>query len=121
MPPPLVTPDDGQAPVPEPLPQGKKKLSLIVLYDATTITPDTAIVLNALPVWQSFTTDGHDWRFVNTEYDTLLGQKVKKDASGTPPNLLIYDKQSQSKLSSQPLPVTTEELISVVKGYSGES
>lgn len=122
MPPPPVTPDDGQAPAPQPPPVKPGKVSLIVLYDATTITPDTAIVLNALPVWQSFTTDGHDWRFVNTEDDTLLGQRTKKDASGTTiPALLIYDKQSQSKLSSQPLPMTTEELISVVKGYSGES
>lgn len=120
MPPPDV-PDNGDQTEPEPV-VSKGKVSLVVLYDKETITPDTAIVLNALPVWQTFTTAGHEWRFVNTQDDSLIGQTSKRDAGNTSiPTLLIYDKQSKSKLSSQPLPMTTEELLSVVKKYSGES
>jgi len=110
--PPPVVDDNKPAPV-------KGPVSLFVLYDKN-ISASAASILTATDVWDSFKSDGSEWRFVNALDDTDLAKKVKADGAGTEiPSLLLYEKASMKFIKAQPLPLTTEALISVVKKHTG--
>lgn len=105
---------DNTKPVPS-----KGPVSLFVLYDKN-LSAEAAAIMTATDVWNSFKTNGSEWRFVNKDDSTVLGMKVKNDNGNTEiPSLIVYEKASMRLLSAQPLPLTTEALVAVVKKYTG--
>jgi hypothetical protein len=111
QPPPVV---DNTKPVPS-----KGPVSLFVLYDKN-LPASAAAIMTSTDVWNSFKANGSDWRFLSVADQTVLGMKVKDDNGNTQiPSLLIYERASMRLLSTQPLPLTTEALISVVKKHTG--
>lgn len=116
---PPPAPDTVDPPAPHP-PVEKSAVSLIVLYDRLTVTPDHAIVLNDVEFWDSFKAAGNTWRFLNNNDDTLLAQTAKKDRGDTVmPTLLIYNQTTQKLLKAMPLPSTKDEIKSVVNFFAG--
>jgi hypothetical protein len=111
QPPPVV---DNTKPVPS-----KGPVSLFVLYDKN-LPASAAAIMTSTDVWNSFKANGSEWRFLNTSDQTVLGMKIKSDNGNTEiPSLIVYEKASMRLLSTQPLPLTTEALISVVKKHTG--
>lgn len=93
-------------------------LSLAVVYDAKKIAPETAIVLNSVDVWNSFTASGHEWRFYDNSTTEPLGKQAVKDAGSSGlPRLVVYTKAKRSMLVSVPLPVDVEMLKALVASY----
>ena len=121
MPPPVdpvVVDPVGPQPAPVP-PVTKAVVSVFVLYNKD-ISADAATIMTATDVWDSFKKNGSEWRFVNSEDDTAIAEKIKADGTGTSvPSLLIYERSSMKLLKAQPLPLTVDELRSVVHQYTG--
>lgn len=117
-PPPNITP---VVPDVDPESSTAGQVSLRVVFSRAAINPDTAIVMNSTPVWNSFITKGSDWLFYETNTTEPLGIKAKSDAAGVAvPALVVYDKLSGVKLAAVPLPKTVEELKAIVAKYTGK-
>lgn len=121
MPPPVdpvVVDPVGPPPAPKPV-VANTAVSLYVLYNKD-ISADAAMIMTSTDLWDSFKKNGSEWRFVNSDDDTAIAEKIKADGAGTTvPSLLIYEKFSMKLLKVQPLPLTTDALSSVVKQYTG--
>lgn len=107
---------------PKPAPQPvvtNAVVSLYVLYNKD-ISADAAMIMTSTDVWDSFKKNGSDWRFVNSDDDTDIAEKIKADGAGTTvPSLLIYDRVSAKLLRVMPLPTSTSALVSAVAPFIG--
>lgn len=116
---PQPPPDPDPRPDPRPEPT-VKNVRLYVVHNVNKITPDTAIVLNATKVWDSFTDAGNDWKFFDIDTDDEYEKKLITDAGSiTLPTLLIYDKATGRRLSAEPLPKSVIALEALVEKYTG--
>ena len=123
QPPPGPEPDDGRKPGPIPPSPGPgpqvKNVQLFVIHNVNKITPDTAIVLNATQVWDSFTAQGNDWKFVEIDTRDEDERKLIAQAGNiTLPSLVICDKSTGRQLTVEPLPKSVIALEALVAKYT---
>jgi len=116
---PQPPPDDDVRPQPKPEPKAKN-VRLFVVYNVNRISPDAAIVLNANDMWDSFTSSGNDWKFVDIATDDEYEKQVVSDASGIGlPAVVIYDKVTGKKLSAEELPKSVIATEGLVERFTG--
>lgn len=107
-------------PTPGPTPPTASKLFLSVVEDAPNRTPETAIVLNAMSMWNQFRVDGHDWRFFDLRSSETKGKKAIADALKAnipPPALVVSDLDTGKVLTVVKLP-SVADVPGVVAKFS---
>lgn len=113
-------PDDDTKPRPEPPQPTAKNVRMFVVYNVNKITPDAAIVLNATGMWDQFTADGNDWKFVDIATDDTYEKKIVADASGIGlPAIVVYDKSTGKKLTAEELPKSVIATEGLIERYTG--
>jgi len=116
---PQPPPDDDVKPDPKPEPKAKN-VRIFVVYDPDKISPDAAIVLNANDMWDSFTDNGNDWKWVPWETEDSEEKKIVRDASGIGlPAVVLYDKSTGKKLTAEELPKSVIATEGLVERYTG--
>jgi hypothetical protein len=117
QPPPDPKPDDEIRPKPQPT---AKNVRVYVVYNENKISPDAAIVLNANDMWDKFTADGNDWKFIDISTDDAYEKKIVADASGIGlPAIVVYDKASGKKLTAEELPKSVIATEGLIERYTG--
>lgn len=117
QPPPDPKPDDETRPKPQPT---AKNVRIFVVHNVNRITPDAAIVLNANDMWDKFTADGNDWKFIDISTDDAYEKKIVADASGIGlPAIVVYDKSSGKKLTAEELPKSVIATEGLIERYTG--
>lgn len=112
-------PDPKPKPDPPPVPVSDHVM-IEVVHDALNISPDTAIVLNAVATWNEFREKGHDWRIYDKATGEAKGKQAIKDAAEVSlPAMIVRDKVSLKVLRVMPLPKTIDDVKRVLSELTG--
>lgn len=118
---PQPPPDDETKPRPQPPQPTARNVRIYVVYGSK-ISPDNAIVLNANEMWDKFTANGNDWKFINVDTDDEYEKQIVADAAGVGLSaVVIYDKVTGKKLTAEELPKSVIATEGLVERYTGAS
>lgn len=117
MPPPDVTPVDPKPVDPKPV-VDNTPVSLYLVYNPQTDTPDVAIIRNNVSWWEKFEKAGNKWQFFTVGTQNPVGTKAIQfaAASGVSAPFFVVEKPDGTPVKAFKPPLTVDGIIPAIQG-----